>query len=228
MIVACYSVNNFYAFNYTRATFEICNGRAREVFRMVNNMVAKERRSYVRGDLFFKVKYKILTSDQYEDLTRVDNAILSPSKRVDGVDITDNEAGTDFGADTFLINYLVQMDEKLDQILDLLAKDKSTAVSFHQGLGQNISGSGMQLVVDQPVETGQVIHSKLFLSKLPLVFIDIFGKIMRVKPMEENGRTVYRIGIKFLDLNITDRETIIASVFQMQRKAIREKKIENI
>jgi hypothetical protein len=193
-------------------------------------MDAIERRSYVRGDLLFKVEYKIMTSEQFEALNSLDKAILPPSNKTGGADIADRGAdrGADpgFTADASLIRYLTQMDDKLNQILELLGKEKSVPPPFCHGLGQNISGSGMQIVVDQPAEVGQIIHSKFFLSKLPLAFMDIFGEIIRVTPVEENGRTAYQIGIEFIDLNITDQEKIIASVFQMQRKAIRERKTE--
>ena len=187
-------------------------------------MVAKERRSYVRGDLSFQVKYKIMTSDEFEDLKRSGKAILSSSSMERSTDIVDTGISTDNTVNAALMNYILQIDEKLDQVLELLSKDGSVDVPFHPGLGQNISGSGMQIVLEQPVESGQIIHAKFFLSKLPLVFMEIFGKVIRVVQEDEDGRVLYKVGIKFLDLNISDRERIIASVFQRQREVIRESK----
>ena len=187
-------------------------------------MVAKERRFYVRGDLSFQIKYKIMTSEESEALQRSDTEILSSSGMARSTDIADTGISTDNTANAALISHILQIDEKLDRILELLSKDGSAEVPFRPGLGQNISGSGMQIVLEQPVECGQIIHAKFFLSKLPLVFMEIFGEVIRVVQEDEDGRVLYKVGIKFLDLNISDRERIITSVFQRQREVIRKSK----
>ncbi len=187
-------------------------------------MVTKERRSDVRGDFPFQIKYKIMKVEEFEDLKRFDKEIFSSTNKAQSVDVIASEISTESMANAALMNYILQVDEKLDQILALLSKDGSIAVPFRPGLGQNISGSGMQIVIEQPVEFGQIINAKFFLSKLPLVFMDIFGKVIRVEQEDEDGRVLYKVGIKFLVLNISDRERIIASVFQKQRKDLRKRK----
>jgi c-di-GMP-binding flagellar brake protein YcgR len=187
-------------------------------------MVTKERRSDVRGDFPFQIKYKIMKVEEFEDLKRFDKEIFSSTNKAQSVDIIASEISTESMANAALMNYILQVDEKLDQILALLSKDGSVAVPFRPGLGQNISGSGMQIVIEQPVEFGQIINAKFFLSKLPLVFMDIFGKVIRVDQEDEDGRVLYKAGIKFLVLNISDRERIIASVFQKQREDLRKRK----
>ena len=187
-------------------------------------MVTKERRSDVRGDFPFQIKYKIMKVEEFEDLKRFDKEIFSSTNKAQSVDVIASEISTESMANAALMNYILQVDEKLDQILALLSKDGSVAVPFRPGLGQNISGSGMQIVIEQPVEFGQIINAKFFLSKLPLVFMDIFGKVIRVVQEDEDGRVLYKVGIKFLVLNISDRERIIASVFQKQREDLRKRK----
>jgi len=187
-------------------------------------MVTKERRSDVRGDFPFQIKYKIMKVEEFEDLKRFDKEIFSSTNKAQSVDVIASEISTESMANAALMNYILQVDEKLDQILALLSKDGSIAVPFRPGLGQNISGSGMQIVIEQPVEFGQIINAKFFLSKLPLVFMDIFGKVIRVEQEDEDGRVLYKVGIKFLVLNISDRERIIASVFQKQREDLRKRK----
>jgi hypothetical protein len=187
-------------------------------------MVTKERRSDVRGDFPFQIKYKIMKVEEFEDLKRFDKEIFSSTNKAQSVDVIASEISTESMANAALMNYILQVDEKLDQILALLSKDGSIAVPFRPGLGQNISGSGMQIVIEQPVEFGQIINAKFFLSKLPLVFMDIFGKVIRVEQEDEDGRVLYKAGIKFLVLNISDRERIIASVFQKQREDLRKRK----
>lgn len=186
-------------------------------------MVTDERRSFVRENLDFKIQYKVMTPEEYEASTRFDEANFSPNGSA-GQDVVENDLCAANALNASLIHYLVQMDEKLDRILELISKEKQTTPPFRHGIGQNISGSGMQMIIDQPVQTGQIIHSKFLLSKFPFVFMNLFGKVIRKKQFNSDGKTLYRVGIKFLDLSVNDREKIVASVFQKQRETIRKRK----
>ena len=135
-----------------------------------------EKRSYVRGNFSFKIKFKTMTSDEYEGIVRSNEAISSHFQKEPGIDIDDKKIDAITAIDPSLVNYLVLIDEKLDLILELLEKDNKIKGLFNQGRGMNISGSGMNIMVDIPVETGQIIHSKFYLSKIPLVFMDLFGE----------------------------------------------------
>lgn len=187
-------------------------------------MITDERRSYVRGNLDFKVQYKVITPEEYEDLKRFDKAIFSPFKNANSIDVTDTKTDAVNANNASLINYLIQMDAKLDRILELISTEKKVEAPFRHGIGQNISGSGMEMVVETPVECGKIMHTKFLLSQFPLVFMDLFGEVIRKRGFNKDGTNLYRVGIKFLDLNINDREKIIAFVFQKQREAIRKSK----
>lgn len=187
-------------------------------------MLHIERRSYVRGNFSFKIKFKTMTSDEYEGLVRSNETISPYFQKEPGIDIADKKIGVDTAIDPSLVNYLVLIDEKLDLILELLAKDSNIEGLFNQGIGMNISGSGMNIMVDRSVETGQIIHSKFYLSKTPLVFMDIFGEVVRSTKVDECGKTLYSLGIKFLDISVNDQERIIASIFQRQRGVLRKRK----
>ena len=183
-----------------------------------------ERRSYVRGNFSFKIKFKKITLDEYEGLV-MSNEAISPHFQIEpGIDIADKKIGADTAIDPSLVNYLALIDEKLDLILELLAKDNKIEGLFNQGIGMNISGSGMNIMVDRPVESGQIIHSKFYLSKTPLVFMDIFGEVVRSTTVNECDKTLYSLGVKFLDISVNDQERIIASVFQRQRGVLRKRK----
>lgn len=189
--------------------------------------MTKESRYYVRGNFSFKIKFKIMAPEEYEDLKRFNEVNFSQFNHEQTIDVSDTGISAESMANASLINYLIQMDEKLDQISDLLSKDKTVEGLFNQGVGLNISGSGMKIIVDKSVELGQIIHSKFYLSKFPLVFMDIFGEVVRVTQIDEGDQTLYHLGIKFLDLSVNDRERIVTSVFQREREAIRKRKNES-
>ena len=187
-------------------------------------MDSKERRSYVRGDFSFKVKFRIMTPEEYETVKGTGDQILSPDKGI-GIDSNDiNRRDEEIYPNACMIDFLLQMDEKLDQILAILSKDGVDKGRLNQGVGINISGTGMEIITDKPVEPGKIIHANFVLLRFPLVFIDVFGEVLRGTPVDEDGKTIYHIGIKFLDLDQNDRERIIACVFQKQREIIRKSK----
>lgn len=187
-------------------------------------MDTNERRSFVREDVDFKVQYKVMSPEEYEDLKRFDAANFSPFKDVQKIDVANSDISSDSLVNASLINYLVQMDQKLDRILDLISTEKHVATPFCHGIGQNISGCGMQMIIDQPVQAGQIIQLKFLLSKFPFVFMDLFGEIIREKQFNSDGKTLYQVGIKFFALSVNDRDKIVASVFQKQRESIRKRK----
>jgi hypothetical protein len=189
-------------------------------------MQSEERRSFVRGNFSFNVKFKTMTKDEYEDLKKTNEAIFPTFKQEQGIDIKEREINGSHLDSASLINHLVQIDEKLDLILGLLSKDNNMEGLYRQAVGLNISGSGMNIMVDRSVEYGRVIHTKFYLSKLPLVYMDIFGEVVHVATVDKDGRNHYKLGIKFLDLSINDRERIISSVFQRHRGDIRRIKSE--
>ena len=194
----------------------------------VIEMVLKERRSYVRGDFAFTVKFGTMTHEEYEAAKRTGGQILSSGKKnliIDGAD-TDNRDSS-IPLSSGLVDFLLGMDEKLDHIMGILSKDKADEGLLNQGTVVNISGSGMNLEVDRQVQYGQIIHANFVLSKIPLIVMDVFGEVVRVTPLEDDGKTWYRLGIRFLDLNECDRENIIACVFQRQRETIRKSKNGN-
>jgi hypothetical protein len=187
-------------------------------------MISKENRSYVRSDILFKVKFSLLTRETYENVERTKAGRLSLKESPQEIVVTESDEAKASTIDGNLINFLLQMDEKLDQILALLSKGDEKIMSPEEGVGINISGSGMNMIVDKPFDPGMIIHAKLFLTKLHFLFMDVFGEIVRVIPSEEKGEKRYELGVEFLDLCETDRDRIITAVFQQERRKIRNMK----
>ena len=185
-----------------------------------------ERRSYVRGNFSFKIKFKTMTSDEYEAQLSSREPNVSLFQEGPGLAAVDKAQGADMSVDASLMNYMVRIDEKLDLILELLTKDNEAEGPLEQGIGVNISGSGMNIMVDQPVETGQIIHSKIYLSRIPIVFLEVFGEVVRLSKINECGKNLYSLGVRFLDLSVNDQERIIAMVFKSQRGDLRKRKKE--
>ncbi len=181
-------------------------------------MASKERRSHVREKFSFMVRYAVISPEEYKELKRQDDRSFSP--KTISIDIGRKEVAiTEY---YFIANFLLQMDEKLNQIMTMLSEDGKGSGSLNQALGVNISGSGMNVLTDKFVEKGAIIRMEFILSRFPLVFINAFGKVIQASQVNENGKT-YSLGIKFLDLDSNYRERIISCVFKKYRETIRKR-----
>lgn len=190
-------------------------------------MIRKERRAYVRGRFPFKVKFRLLTPDEYQATKQSKKEFAHPDEEESSSITEVDRVDTETGLNASLIEFLLQMDEKLDHILSVVSEDKvGRDLLPKQGTGMNVSGSGMNMLVGEPLEVGQIIHAHFVLSRIPLVFINTLGEVNRVTPVDENATTRFNLGIEFVDLKPIDRERIIACVFQRERKSIRERKAE--
>jgi PilZ domain-containing protein len=185
----------------------------------------EERRSYVRGDFSYKVKFRVLSSNECKvrKMTGTQISFLEEKKlKMDNVLADSKDAAMPLNPG--LMAFLIQMDEKLDQILSMLSDNEEANQLFKQGLGVDISATGMGIITEIEVKPSQTIHANIILSRLPFVSIDVIGEIVQVLPNSEEDKPMFHVGIRFIDLQADDKEKIIKCVFQKERASIRERK----
>jgi PilZ domain-containing protein len=185
----------------------------------------KERRSYVRGDFSYHVKFRIVSPDEYRLKKLTGHQIsFADEKKLKIETVLDDTKDTDMTINTGLIEYLVRIDEKLDQILSMLSDSDERKKQFKHGFGVDISATGMGIITDIPVVPGQHIQANIILSRLPLIRLDVMGEVVQVMPVSGEDKSMYHIGIQFMDMNSNDKEKIIKCVFRNERASIRERK----
>jgi len=188
-------------------------------------MAGQERRSHVRENFSFKIRFGVLTREEYEKSSRHDQyGPPYPGRDL----LTDHRNPPSRYAgdlqDSGMRELFLRIDEKLDLVLSLLCDKQVEGGLIEEATGRNISGSGMNMLSRKRVDPGNIIRANFILSMYPLVIIDLFGEIVRVSPVEESGKIHYSHGVKFLDLDPNVREKIIACVFQRQRQALRKRR----
>jgi hypothetical protein len=184
-----------------------------------------ERRSYVRGDFSYKVKFRVMTPDECKIKKMTGNHIsIRDEKKLKNATVLADNKETALPLNDGMIEFLIRMDEKLDQIMSMLSESEDPNRLFKQGLGVDISATGMGIITDLSVEPGQTIHANVILSRLPFVSLDVIGEIVQAVPTPEEDKTMFHVGIRFLDLGAHDKEKIIKCVFQKERASIRERK----
>ena len=177
-------------------------------------MAQDDRRQDVREDFLVKVTFRILTDEAYVSLKGTGELGFKNAGML----------GAASQLDPGTIDFLLQMDRKLDRILALLSQDKVQNGPFRDGTGVDISGSGMRLLTDASFHVGDRIEINFLPSNPPPVFGRIFGKISWKKREQKRGKTLFNAGIRFTDLSPGDREHIVACVFKKQREKIRKLK----
>ena len=187
----------------------------------------RELRSDVRGDFSYTIEYEIITPEEFHSIREKPFRPLNPDmeKLEIGRARSDSDnMDTGYEINDDIAEFFVRMDEKLDRILLMLSKNKAFSECSGRGTGNNISASGMNIVIDRPVKQGQIVHATMVLSKRPFLYIDVYGEINRIDSVEGKDKPMYQAGIKFLNLDENGREKIVAHVFQQQREAIRKSK----
>jgi len=184
-----------------------------------------ERRSYHRGDFSFKVMFRVMPPNESrlravkgKEGFRSGDKILKISETL--ADSNEKEAPLNEA----LIDFLVQMDEKLDQVLAALADDDSSDRPFKECQGIDISATGMGIITAHPVKTGQILETSITLSRLPLISMEAICEVVQVTRIIENDQNLLHAGVRFLDLDAQCKEKIIKCIFQNERACIREMK----
>lgn len=184
-----------------------------------------DRRSHVRGNFRYHVKFKTVTSEEFKARKTVASAFFSRDHKKLKFKLAETDTLLKaLPVNGALSDFLLQMDAKLDRILALVSEDEEAHQGFKTSMGLDISASGMSIVTDAPLETGQIILARIVLSRLPYICIDVLAEINRVVRISEDDRDTYHLGVKFIDLDPGDRETIIACIFQKERASIRKRK----
>ncbi len=183
-----------------------------------------ENREFVRASLTFDVKFRVVSKEEYaSSTTRIFE--LEPreekSQIIDGV----GEVGKleSAGISRELVDFLIHLDDKLDQILTQLGRNDSETVRFQRGTALDIGGTGMKMAVDSPVDVGELVHIQLVLSRVPIMKVDVYGEVVRVDTPSGGGSGFFYLGIKFSELDINTREKIISTIFKQQRRNIRNR-----
>jgi hypothetical protein len=148
--------------------------------------------------------------------------VVKPIKRSGFVE--EEHYGAGGGFDPNLIDFLIQIEDKLDRVLKLLVSREKDDENVFVGQGVDIGGGGMRMLCDTAVKPGQILKISFRIFRYPVVSLQVFGKVVRVNPVQEVGKQGYEVAVEFLNLHEDYKEWIITYVFQMQRESIRGKR----
>lgn len=90
-------------------------------------------------------------------------------------------------------------------------------MSVYRGRTKDLSGGGSMLVLDQKLDSGTLVDLEVQLK--PRETINLMGEIVRIIRTEDKGTfTEYWTGVRFLDIDDHQMDTIITFIFEEQRR----------
>jgi c-di-GMP-binding flagellar brake protein YcgR len=172
-----------------------------------------EKRTFVRADLATRVKVQPVSREEFEHHKSMRLGGISGGA---GADSLPNEQ---MG---YLFDRLSRIEEKLDRILEKLDPDSCSEEMATYGTAQNISGAGVNLILEEALEAGQLVLISLSVPGFSIGFLQAYGEVVRVAPFEGQNQESFETSVKFLVISEEEREKLIAYAFQRQRQVIRD------
>jgi c-di-GMP-binding flagellar brake protein YcgR len=171
----------------------------------------EEKRAYVRADLTTQVKVQPVSREAFEH---------HKAMRVGG--LSGDVVAEDGGRMGHLFDRLNRIEEKLDRILEKLDPESGSAEETSYGTAQNISGAGVNLILEDAYDVGQLVLISLSVPGFSIGFLQAYGEVVRVTPHKGTARPSFETSIKFLIISEDEREKLIGYAFQVQRQTIRD------
>ncbi len=189
----------------------------------MKRVAPENNRGYVRAAVNAEVQFTVMDAQDYEGTKGDDLHHRLIGQPMEPLADQDNESGlADRAMYSSLIRYLMHIEDKLDRILTIVAKDEEHQdEALFVGRSIDISGTGLRILSDRAVKPGQVLSIDPRIFRFPEVPLGVYGRVVRVTPADGQR---YEVAVEFLDLDEHCKDSIISYVFQMQRKALRDRK----
>lgn len=179
----------------------------------------EEKRTFVRADLATRVKVQPVSREEFEHHKAMHVGGFSSG-------IGSNDGGLPEGHMGYLFDRLNRIEEKLDRVLGKLDPNSFTNEETTYGTAQNISGAGVNLMLEDALEAGQLVLISLSVPGFSIGFLQAYGEVVRVVPHDGKRIQLFETSVKFLIISEEEREKLIAYAFQRQRQAIRDSALE--
>jgi hypothetical protein len=184
-----------------------------------------ERRIFVRENFFFKVRFQRLTGAEYQGAKAEWAEHQSFERRSLTWEALDADMnGGPAPLDPCLLDFLMQMDDKLDRLIAHMTGQGKREPKMEEGEGVDLGGGGMKMKTENPLIVGQLLQADLLLSRFPFVRVHVFGEVVHVHTRFGGEAACWEVGVRFLDLDAEETERIIACVFQRHRQVLRKRK----
>ncbi|MEN2985654.1 MAG: PilZ domain-containing protein [Thermodesulfovibrionaceae bacterium] len=121
--------------------------------------------------------------------------------------------------DKILAQWLKVLNLKLDYLINLITKNQE-GFSTLPVYEVNISGGGMSFNYDRDFNRGDILELKTVLESPEPVALCLYGEVVNCEKLDK----IYKVAVKFINIDEDIRDHIIKFVFHRQRQILREQK----
>lgn len=167
-----------------------------------------DHRSFARTNTLLPFRVRRLSSDECDNL---DCRLI-----LGGVVFED--APPPAVADEHLCQWLNMLNTKLDYLISMTVPEREGFVSV-KFEPLNISGSGMAMITQEPVNEGDVLEIRIVLQAYPAKILYLHGEVVHVDPVPGKSKR-YNVGLKFLNITEDVRDEILKFDFRKHRERL--------
>jgi len=196
---------------------------------MLEKIDPKNRRKYFRINDSLPLRYTLIEKvgdktkfDRIKDESNFNRILLMPEEKK----YEDSLTGTD-EVDSSIINLFSDIDRKLNLVINLLIRgDELIKLIKQKPIVVNINASGMRFACEENFAKGNILKLEMVIPTSPFSIIEFLSEVVWISKSRKisTPKTVYNIGVKFIEIDETCRDEIISYILKRQRNLLRNDK----
>jgi hypothetical protein len=116
-----------------------------------------------------------------------------------------------------------EINRKLDLLIHMYLGDDFMEIMRTPQRDVNLSSSGIRFITKEVFAPGDLVEISMILPMAPLLYIQIVGDVLRLKPVTSSDTSRYAVAVRFLQVDNDTREDIIRYLFKRQREVLRKR-----
>lgn len=185
-----------------------------------------ENRQFVRIRTDIPLRYNVLNDEEYQNIREKQTVETGPSRR----NVLNASYPFPFSRrddiDSEIRDYLCLINSKIDYLIGLITMGPRRRTYNHTGIAVEISGNGLKIATEKPLDIPKYIDISLELNFFPYFIDNVFGVVKRIECEAEKPGT-YTLAVEFVDLDESIREELVQLTFEKQRQFLRCRKGNN-
>jgi c-di-GMP-binding flagellar brake protein YcgR len=100
--------------------------------------------------------------------------------------------------------------------VDSIKTEHNEDIAFKSTITDNISGGGLSMKLEEKIDTDSLLECEIFTSHNKKV--RFFSRVIRCEKIDMEGKSKYKVAIKYVKITEKDREAIVRYIFNEQRR----------
>ena len=102
------------------------------------------------------------------------------------------------------------------RVVNNVTCDQNIDDIFLESIANNLSGGGLNLMLEERIEKGKFVECKVFLDDIHKV--NFTGQVVTSERRDIESKFKYEVGITFVKISNGEREAVVRYIFEEQRK----------